>query len=132
MFSWSMTFAPPTKLFGVEPGGKVKGQMKRDAVQTRLRTSKPKSALLQVSRAQRADVTADDTLGSRINLCRQFVRAVSLGEPCRGPVERGLARRGTEVVIRTSIDGDACGPLRIDRHPAPRVFLHPSAPGFHS
>ena len=47
--------------------------MNREAVQTRFTMSKPKSALLHVSRAQRADATADDTLGSRINLCRNAV-----------------------------------------------------------
>src|SRR5437667_8383078 len=105
--------------------------MNREAVQTRFTTSKPKSALLHVSRAQRADATADDTLGSRINLCWEHADA-SLGEPRRGPVERGLAGCGTEVVRLASIDGAARGPLRVDHHPAHRIFLHASPPGFHS
>src|SRR5712692_2202506 len=104
--------------------------MNKEAVQATFTISKPKSALLQVSRAQRADATADDTLRSRINLCRPTGRGASLRVPRRGPVERGLAGCGTEVIRLASIDGAARGPLRIDHHPAHRIFFHASPPAF--
>src|SRR3989441_1071321 len=56
------------------------------------------------------------------------VRATSLREPRRAPVERRLARRGTEMVRLASVDGAARGPLRLDHHPAHRIFLHGSPP----
>src|SRR5712691_5559054 len=73
MFSWSMRFAPPT-WFAKDPGGTRYGQMNSEAVQLTFRTRTAKSARLQVSRAQRAEATPDDTVRSRINVCRQRVR----------------------------------------------------------
>src|SRR2546428_12123976 len=66
-------------------------------------------------------------LRSRINFCRE-VRGPSLRVTRRTPVEGGFARRGTEVVRLSSVDGAARGPLRVDHHPAHRISLHFSPP----
>src|SRR2546427_1112278 len=66
-------------------------------------------------------------LGSRINFCRE-VHGPSLRVPQRTPVERSFARDGTESVRLASVHGTTRGPLRVDCHPAYRIFLHFSPP----